>query len=90
MSSVIPIFKRGHVEIHGGVVSSANITDQNGTRPDVSNVGQYRFFVDLIEPYGGRLGIWDGPFYEDAIREGESAGRENAVPIHDLVMGVTK
>jgi hypothetical protein len=90
MSSVIPIFKRGHVEIHGGIVSSATITNANGTRPDWSNVGQYRFFVDLIEPDGGRAGMWNGSSYDDAIREAEAMGHENSIPVHDLVVGGAK
>ncbi|MHA6688204.1 hypothetical protein [Mesorhizobium sp. A556] len=87
MSSVIPIFKRGHVEIHGGVVSSSTITDAHGTRPDRSNVGQYRFFVDLIERDGGRIGLWDGPAHADAIREAEAVSRDAAIPVRDLVVG---
>lgn len=90
MSNVTPIFKKGYVEIHGGAVSSATITDALGTRPDVSTVGQFRFFVDLIEPDGGRIGMWDGSTYDDAIREAQAMGRESGIPIHDLISGITK
>lgn len=87
MSNVTPLFGRGHVEIFGGVLSAVTVTDAKGTRTDTSQAGEYRFFVDLIEPDGGRMGMWDGPSYEDAIREAEILTRESAMHVVDRVVG---
>jgi hypothetical protein len=85
-SNVIPIFGRGYVEIHGGVVSSTTVTDSNGKHSIAAHVGHHRFFVEIIEPDGGRLGIWDGASYEQAILEAGIAGREDAIPVRNLVI----
>ena len=87
MSNVTPLFGRGHVEIFGGVLSAVTITDASGTRTDTSCAGEYHFYVDLIEPDGGRCSMWDGPSYEDAIREAEMLARESAVHVVDRVVG---
>lgn len=57
------------VEITAGTVQSATITDENGTRPHLASVGQRRFFVDVIEADGGRIGMWDGDHHADAVRQ---------------------
>lgn len=67
--TVIAFQQSSYVEIDGGVVTSATITDANGTRPDHSEIGKYRFFVDVVEADGGRIGMWAGNSHADAVRE---------------------
>jgi hypothetical protein len=87
MSNVTPLFGRGHVEIDGGIVSAATITDAKGTKADTAMIGSHRFYVSLIEADGTSFGMWDGPSYDDAIREAESLARESAVHVVDRVGG---
>jgi hypothetical protein len=49
--------------------------------------GSHRFYVSLIEADGTSFGMWDGPSYDDAIREAESLARESAVHVVDRVGG---
>ena len=77
-----------HVEIQHGIVRAQSVSDQQGTRPTFEHVGQHRFFVDVIEADGGRLGLWDGQSYEDAIREAEEIAADfGSLPVCDHVVG---
>lgn len=65
--TIIPFPRPCMVEVTSGTVRSATITDQNGTRQDRTFVGQRRFFVDVIDTGGARIGMWDGDSHADAI-----------------------
>jgi hypothetical protein len=76
-----------HVEISSGRVTGSSITDANGTRP-VPVLVETRFFVDVIEPDGCRISIWDGPSYDTAIMEARNAAKDwDASGVLDLVPG---
>jgi hypothetical protein len=79
-----------YIEIDGGRVHApAVIHDHRGRHLDYSRMGDFVFFVDVVEADGGRLGVWDGLSYEDAIREAEAARRGFAIegPVRDVVLG---
>lgn len=84
--TVIPFPQLSHVQIDGGVVTLATITGEHGTRPNYTSVGKYRFFVDVVEPDGGRLSIWDGPSHADAVREASELSRDFG-PVRDRTNG---
>lgn len=47
------------------------------------------FFIDLVEQDGGRVGLWTGSDYEEAVREAELCRREWKIdePVHDRIVG---
>lgn len=84
--TVVPIFRNSHIEIDGGIVSAATITDAKGTRADLTSVGCYHYFVDVIEADGGRIGMWSGPSHQEAIRQARILSKDFG-PVRDLVTG---
>lgn len=56
----LPAFPDTCIEITAGTVQSATVTDENGTRDILTNLGARRYFVDIIEGNGSRFSIWDG------------------------------
>lgn len=75
-----------HVEINGGVVRSSTITDDKGTRPCLTHVGSYRFFVDVVDIQGCRVGMWDGSSYDEAIQNAHLLSLDFG-PVRDLIVG---
>jgi hypothetical protein len=69
-------FSPHHIEIDGGRLASSVRHDRAGPHPDYSRIGEFVFFVDIVEADGGRFGLWDGLSYDDAIRTAEVASRE--------------
>lgn len=57
------------VEIFGGTVQSATVTDEHGTRAVLTDVGKVKYFVDVIEADGTRIGMWDGTDHVEAVRQ---------------------
>lgn len=57
------------VEITGGTVQSSTVTDENGTRPILTDVGRFFYYVDVLEPDGGRIGMWHGTDHAEARRQ---------------------
>ena len=80
-----PQLRPRRVEITNGIVTRTTTHDQAGVRVLEYIGGKQRFFVDLVEPDGGRLGLWDGLSYPDAIRSGLESARDFGVPCDDLV-----
>lgn len=82
-------FRPAHIEISGGIVRDATIRGQHGTRTLPDEVGSYQFFVELVAADGGRIGIWSGPDYEDAMRRAEAARKDFHIdqPVRDTVAG---
>ncbi|MFQ3894572.1 hypothetical protein [Sphingobium sp. R-7] len=75
-----------HVEICNGVQTGpAKYTSASGTRLDVKDWGFMGFWVDVVDTEGGRLTIWDGRSYEQAILEAEEAAQEWEVEARDMV-----
>lgn len=82
-------FRPSHIEIFGGIVRDVTITDANGSRPSYEDIGDYQFFVEVVEHDGGRMSLWSGLDYEDAIREAESARIDFEIdqPVRDTIAG---
>jgi hypothetical protein len=78
-----------HIEIHACTVSEAYIEGGNGKRPLLSEIDQFRFFIDAVEKDGGRLGLDSCADYEDAIRRAEQARVDFDIdhPVLDKVVG---
>lgn len=77
-----------HIEITGGIIQSATITDANGTRDEPSLVGQYRFYVAVVNKDGGRIGMWDGESHKTAREEADFLRHDfKVVQILDLTGG---
>lgn len=57
------------VEIFGGTVETATVTDARGTRPVLTDVGLFKYFVNVVEADGCEITMWDGVDYAEAIRE---------------------
>nr|DAH62794.1 MAG TPA: hypothetical protein [Caudoviricetes sp.] len=78
-----------HIEIVGGVVSSATITDANGTREEPGMVGKHRYFVDVVDKGGFRIGMWDGESHAEAREEADILRHDfKVVQILDLTVGI--
>ena len=84
--TVIPLFENSHIEIDGGLVLSATITDANGIRPDLTNIGRYHYYVDVVEADGGRIGMWSGQSYDEAVREANTLSKDFG-PVRNRVVG---
>ena len=84
-----PSFRPHAIELNGGTVRSSTVKGVGGTRHQFHEVGQFRFFVDMVEEDGGRLGLWDGTNYEAAIREAEAARRDFDIEtaVRDMIGG---
>lgn len=77
-----------HIEIVGGLVNSATVTDADGTRNAPELVGKYRYFVDVVGKDGTRTGMWDGESHETARQEADFLRRDfKVVQILDLTVG---
>lgn len=74
-----------HIEIIGGLVHSATITDEKGTHDAPELVGQYRYYVDVVMKDGTRSGMWDGGSRQAAREEADILRRDfKVVQILDL------
>jgi hypothetical protein len=74
-----------HIEIIGGLVHSATVTDENGTRDAPELVGQHRYYVDVVSKDGMRCGMWDGESHKVAREEADTLRRDfKVVQILDL------
>lgn len=84
MGEVVAFPQSHGVEINSGTVQSATITDAHGTRPDLTDVGKFKYFVDVIEPDGGRIGMWCGASYDEAKRQAEFLAKDFGGKVRDL------
>lgn len=66
---LLPFRNYAGVEINAGTVQAATVTDATGTRPILTDVGRRLYFVDVIEPDGGRISMWDGDSHAEAVRQ---------------------
>ncbi len=74
------------VEIDNGIVTAAmqhGVT--NRWLPEL--IGKRRYFVDLVEADGGRLGVWDGDNEAEAISEAALARTEWAISPPVVIVG---
>jgi hypothetical protein len=59
-----------HIEIDGGTISGPTVIETaTGKRTLPTLIGSYRYFVSVIEGDGGRICMWDGADYVDALNE---------------------
>lgn len=87
MGAMMDEERYSHIEIIGGVVSTATITDSNGTRYAPELVGKHRYFVDVVGKGGTRTGMWDGESHETARQEADILRRDfKVVQILDLTV----
>lgn len=84
--TIIPFPTKPRVEILGSVLQSSTIIDEHGSRPDFSEVGCYKFFVDTIDA-DGRIGMWDGHSYDEAILRAHELSADGFGHVVDLVVG---
>lgn len=68
MGEVFQFPPRGHLEIRGGRIETATITDASGTRVLLDQIGQPRYFVDAVDPEGIRRCMWAGSSHDEAHR----------------------
>lgn len=87
MSNIIKLRDRARVEIHGGVITACIITDAAGTRSDDTDVGHFKYFVDVVEEDGGRICMWDGRDRSEAYIEARECAASWKVPVFDLTTG---
>ena len=74
------------IELDAGRLRETVIIDAGGRRPDYSQVGDLTFIVEAIELDGGRLCLWTGLRYDDAIRQADRHSRGfGLIPVVDLV-----
>ncbi|EKF40166.1 hypothetical protein NA8A_22396 [Nitratireductor indicus C115] len=76
------------VEIVGGTITkAAMIIGATGRRLDFSDIGQMRFFVDVIAEDGTRIGMWEGANYETAILTAHELAEEWKCQVYDNLIG---
>lgn len=76
------------VELHGGIVSAPVITWGQRITADCSAIGEYRFYVDVVENDQTHFPLWDGHSYEQAVQEAECTRKEwGAAKVIDCVKG---
>lgn len=75
-----------HIEIDGGTISGPTVIETAlGKRSLPTLIGSYRYFVSVIEDDGGRICMWDGADYADAMREADALKASfNAGRIEDM------
>lgn len=79
-----------HIEINAGTVTSS-VTETAGKRHhNITEIGTFRFFVDVVEP-DGRTGLWDGTDYGEAIVVAHDLATSwddevGTLEVHDLVV----
>lgn len=72
------------VEIIGGTVQSVTITDENGTRLILTDVGRFLYYVDVLAPDGGRISMWDGADHVEAVRQANLLAIDFGGKVRDL------
>lgn len=88
MGEVIPLPRPCVVEVCGGVVTSVVLHDERGRKRMDVPAGVQRFFVDVVDVDGTRIGLWDGGTYDQAIKEALAIQRDWApARLVDLVGG---
>ncbi|MVS99242.1 hypothetical protein [Devosia marina] len=77
-----------HIELSAGTVTDAYVLDEHGKRALPSEVGQFRFFIDVVEYDGGRLGLDSCDTYDHAILKAEQARHDWRLssPVRDVVV----
>ncbi|WP_028034124.1 hypothetical protein [Chelativorans sp. J32] len=78
-----PLFHGTHIEITSGTIQSATVTDENGTREDLTRIGEHRFFVEVVEADGKRVSLWDGASHAAAIAQARILSPDFGT-VHDL------
>lgn len=86
MNARAQLLPGSHVEITCGTVQAATITDENGTRDVLTDLGSRLFFVDIVEADGARVTMWDGDNHADAQKQARTLCLDFG-PVHDLTGG---
>jgi hypothetical protein len=70
-------------------VTSASEEASEVVRDLIEQVGQFRFFVEVVDVEGGRLGIDSCTDYEAALRRAELARQDFFIdhPVRDNIAG---
>lgn len=79
-------FRPVRVEIDTGIVTDA-MSHGITSRLPPELIGKRRYWIDLVEADGGRLGVWDGDFEADALREAETARTEWGIAAPVVIVG---
>lgn len=75
MSNVVQ-FSQARVEITAGTVTRCTVHDQDGSHSLSDMIGSRRYFVDVVEADGCRIGMWDGESRLDALLEAIECQRD--------------
>lgn len=77
-----------HLEITTGILSKpARIYCGNVAGLDFEDIGKRIYFVEAVEPDGGRIVLHDGFSYTAAIGAADGVARSEGIPVHDLAGG---
>ena len=85
--NVIPFPNFIGVEITGGMVRSATVTDQNGTRSVLTDVGRFLYLVNVLEADGSRISMWDGHSHAEAVKQANLLAIDYGGAVRDLTRG---
>lgn len=78
MTEVFEMPVWSYVEIDSGTITKSD---------DTSRVGQFRYFVNIVQRGDGSLGVWDGENHSDAIREANELASDLSLPVVDHSLG---
>jgi hypothetical protein len=76
MSNVVELFPKG-TDLHNVLIEAGTISGP----PDHPHLGEFRYFVSVVDADGDPLGVWDGATHKDAVYE----ARGWELPIVDSV-----
>lgn len=77
-----------HVEIVTGILSGPTRSESGKVvELDYRHIGRRVFIVDMIEPDGGRLCVFESFDYAQAILEAEEVADDHGIVVRDLVVG---
>lgn len=83
MTNIVPFPEFVGIEITAGTVSASTITDEHGTRPVLTDIGKHFYYVNVLEPDGGRIGMWHGSDRDEATREADYLARDFGLKVID-------
>ncbi|MFK5980962.1 MAG: hypothetical protein QM488_18985 [Rhizobiaceae bacterium] len=75
------------INISGGTITSAKITGALGTSSIPSQIGQFQYFVELVEANSKVTDIWSGPDFSEALLQAIKASTDFGVPVQSCVTG---
>lgn len=84
MGELIPFPRSSRIEIRGGTVEAATITDESGTRLLPEVIGEQRYFVDLVGSDGCRRCMWAGACHREAVQHAAALQAAGLGKVYDF------